>query len=129
MLIQTAFELRPTGIVAELPQDNFKSIISKIKALDILVARRFKGPKPLGHPGLNMRQAVIASGQNRAEPDGADPTETEPMPVAMSGKMLVNQRRQFHPFHLFDEQRNVVDAFGGNVLDIIHAQSLAQSSI
>jgi hypothetical protein len=43
--------------------------------------------------------------------------------------MGVNQRRQFHPLHLFDEERNVVDALGENSLDIIHTQSLAQSSI
>ncbi len=76
-----------------------------------------------------MREAVITLRDNGAEPDGRDPAHTEPVPVAMSGKMLVNQRRQFHPLHLFDEQRNVVDALGENILDIIHTQSLAQSSI
>jgi stress-induced morphogen len=47
----------------------------------------------------------------------------------MGGKMLVNQRRQFHALHLFEQQRNVIDALGENMLDVIHAQSLAQSSI
>jgi hypothetical protein len=66
-----------------------------------------------------MRQAVIASGQNRAQPDAADPAQTEPMPIAMGGKMVVNQRRQFHPLHLFEQQGNVVDALGDNILDVI----------
>jgi hypothetical protein len=47
----------------------------------------------------------------------------------MGGKMVVNQRRQFHPLHLFKQQWNVVDALGDNMLDVIHTQSLAQSSI
>jgi hypothetical protein len=38
--------------------------------------------------------------------------------VAMSGKMLVNQRRQFHPFHLFDEQRNVIRSCCKNISPI-----------
>jgi hypothetical protein len=54
-----AFELSPAGIVTQMPQDNFKSIIGEIKALDILVCRRFKSPTPVGHPGLDMSQAVI----------------------------------------------------------------------
>jgi hypothetical protein len=30
---------------------------------------------------------------------------------------------------VFEEQRNVVDAFGDNILDVMHTQSLAQSPI
>jgi hypothetical protein len=30
---------------------------------------------------------------------------------------------------LFEQQGNVVDALGDNILDVIHTQSLAQSSI
>ena len=76
-----------------------------------------------------MHEAVVASGQNGAEPDGADPAQTEPIPVAVSGKMWFNQRRQFHPLHLFEQQRNVVDALGDDVGYLIHTQSLTQSAI
>jgi hypothetical protein len=41
----------------------------------------------------------------------------------MDGKMVINQRRQVHSFHLFDQQRNVVDALGENRLDVIHPHS------
>ena len=51
-----------------------------------------------------MHEAMIAPRQNGAEPDGADPTQTESIPVAVSGKMGVNQRRQVHPLHLFEQQ-------------------------
>src|SRR5213082_1479865 len=43
--------------------------------------------------------------------------------------MGVNQRRQLHPLHLFEQQRNVVDALRDDVRYLIHAQSLAQSGI
>ena len=36
---------------------------------------------------------------------------------------------RFHPLHLFEQQGNVVDALGDDVLDVIHPQSLTQSSI
>ena len=76
-----------------------------------------------------MRQAVIASGQNRTQPDATDPAQTEPMPVAMGGKVVIKQHRKLHPLHLFEQKRNVVDALGDDSLDVIHAQSLAQSPI
>jgi hypothetical protein len=47
----------------------------------------------------------------------------------MGGKRVVNQRRQFHPLHWFEQQWNVVDALGDNMLNVMHTQSLAQSSI
>src|SRR5215471_6672963 len=34
-----------------------------------------------------------------------------------------------HPLHLFQQQRNVVDALGDDILDIVHPQSLTQSPI
>src|SRR2546423_5601246 len=43
--------------------------------------------------------------------------------------MGVNQRRQLHPLHLFEQQRNVVDSLRDDVRYLIHAQSLAQSGI
>ncbi len=116
-------------IVTEMAQDNFKTLIGKIKTLKLLVSRRFQGSEPIGHPRFDMREAVIALRDNRAEPDGTDPAHTESVPVAMGGKMLINQRRQLHALHLLKQQGNIVDALGENMLDIIHPHSLAQSSI
>jgi hypothetical protein len=110
-----------------MAQDTFEPIIGKIEALNCLSRHRPQGEKPVGHPGLDMDEAVIASGQNGKEPDEADPAQTEPIPVAVSGKMRVYQRRQLHPLQVFEEQWNVVDAFGDNILDIMPTQRLAQS--
>jgi hypothetical protein len=43
--------------------------------------------------------------------------------------MRVYQRRQLHPLHVFEQQRNVVDALREDVGYLMHAQSLAQSGI
>jgi hypothetical protein len=56
-----------------------------------------------------------------AEPDGADPAQTEPVPVAVGRKMGVNQRRQVHLLHLLEQQRYVVDALHDDVGYLIHA--------
>ena len=85
-----------------MAQDTFEPIVGEIEPLDVLSGHRLKGEQPVGHPGLDMHEAVIPSGQNGAEPDGADPAQTEPIPVAVSGKMGVNQRRQLHPLHVFE---------------------------
>ena len=62
VLIQAVFELDPAGIVTQPPQDNFKPIVREIEVLDVLSGHRLKGKKPLGHPGLDMDETVIASG-------------------------------------------------------------------
>jgi len=33
----------------------------------------------------------------------------------MGGKMVVDQRREMHPLHLFQQQGHVVDALGDDV--------------
>ncbi len=43
--------------------------------------------------------------------------------------MVVSQRRQTHPLHLLQQQRNVVDSLRDDVRYLMHAQSLAQSGI
>lgn len=75
-------------IVTEMAQDNFKTLIGKIKTLKLLVSRRFQGSEPIGHPRFDMREAVIALRDNRAEPDGTDPAHTEPYQLPWAGKWL-----------------------------------------
>jgi hypothetical protein len=129
VLIQAVFKLGWAGIVTELPQDNLKPIVGEIEPLDGLSTHRLKGIQAVDHPGLDMHEAVIASGQNGAEPDGADPAQTEPIPVAVGGKMGVDPRRQVHLLHLLEQQWNVVDALRDNMGYLIHTQSLTQSAI
>src|SRR5713101_6239840 len=62
-------------------------------------------------------------------PDRAHPAQAEPLPVAVGGKMVVEQRRETHPLHLLKQQRDVVNALCDDVGYLIHAQSLAQSAI
>lgn len=43
MLIQTALQLHPTGIVTQMAQDTFEPIIGEIEPLDGLSRHRLKG--------------------------------------------------------------------------------------
>jgi hypothetical protein len=124
VLIQGACKLRPSGIVAQMPQDAFQPIVTHIGPLDGLPGHRAKRHEAIGYPRFNMDEAVIASGHNGAEAQGADPARTEALPVAMRGKMVVNQRRQMHLLHLLKQEWNIVDAFCDDVLDVVHIQSL-----
>src|SRR5436853_3312010 len=76
-----------------------------------------------------MHHAVVTPGQNGTEPDRAHPAHAETCPVAVGGKMVIEQRRQTHPLHLLDQQRNVIDALRDDVGYLVHPQSLAQSGI
>src|SRR6266851_1345183 len=129
VLIQGRLKSSPPRVITQVPQHDFESVIGEIDASDRLSGRDPQGPKPLRHPGFNMHHAVVTPGQHGAEPDRAHPAQTETCPVAVGGKMVIEQRRQTHPLHLFDQQRNVVDALRDDVGYLIHAQSLAQSGI
>src|SRR5438552_13509697 len=76
-----------------------------------------------------MHHAVVTPGQHGAEPDRAHPAQTETCPVAVGRKMVIEQRRQTHPLHLLNQQRNVVDALRDDVGYLVHSQSLAQFGI
>src|SRR5713101_7402029 len=127
--MQSRLKGGPSRVITQASKHDFETVVGEIDALDRLAGRDPKGPKPLRYPGFNMHQAVVTPGQHGAEPDGTHPAHAETCPVAMGGKMGVEQRRQTHPLHLFDQQRNVVDALCDDVGYFMHAQSLAQSGI
>ena len=129
VLIERRFEGSPPGVLTQASQHDFETVVGAIDALDRLPGRDPKGPKPLGYPGFNMHHAVVTPGQHGAKPDGTHPAQAEAGPVARGGKMGIAQRRQTHPLHLFDQQRNVVNALCDDVGYCMHAQSLAQSGI
>ena len=62
VLIQTALKLHPTVIVTQMAQDTFQPIVGEIEPLDGLPGHRLKGEQPVGYPGLDMHEAVIAPG-------------------------------------------------------------------
>ena len=68
-------------------------VICEIEARDRLAGRGPQCPEPLSHPGFNMHQTVVTPGQNGTEPDCAHPAQAETGPVAVGGKMCIEQRR------------------------------------
>ena len=123
VLIQPRFERHPPRIVTQQVQDNLEPVISEIQRLYRLSRAAPQGPSPVVHPGLDVIQPMVALGQDRAEPDHRDPAEAEPLPVAVSGKVRVQQRWQVHALHLCQQQRNIVDALRDDGMYVVHAQS------
>jgi hypothetical protein len=125
MLIESFFKACPWGIVTQVSQDSFEPIVTYIARFNRLTGQRTKRQEPARHPGFDMDEAMIASRSNRAEPNRANPARTQALPIAMGGKMLVNQRRQCHLLHLVNQQGDIVDALCDNMMDIVHTHSLA----
>jgi hypothetical protein len=129
VLIERRFKRRPMGVITAETQDNFEPIIAQLMRPHHLSRDAAQRAWSLSHPGLNMDQPVITSRENRTQPHGPHSTEGEALPVAMGWKVGVKQRRQSHPFHLRQQQRNVVDALCDDALYLMHPQSLTQSGI
>ena len=86
-------EIRIRYVFRNRTPSDVETIVGAINAPNRLAGRGAKCPKPLGHPGFDMHQTMGPSGQNGAEPDRAHPAQAETGPVAVGGKMGVEQRR------------------------------------
>ncbi len=57
------------------------------------------------HPGVGLRE-------NEGQPNTDDLTQTQPIPVAVGRKTLIQQPGHMHPVELGQQQRNIIDPFG-----------------
>jgi hypothetical protein len=89
VLVESRFQGGPPRVITQASQHDFETVIGKINARNRLTSRDAKCPKPCGHPGFDMHQTVVPSGQHGAEPDRAHPAQAETCPVAVGGKMGV----------------------------------------
>src|SRR5712692_6676677 len=89
VLVQRRFKGGPPRVVTQTAQHDFKPVIGEIEALDVLACRGPQRPQPVAHPRFDMHKAVINPRQNRAEPDGREPAQAEPLPVTMRRKVGV----------------------------------------
>jgi hypothetical protein len=90
VLIQGGFALRPPRVSTQTAPHDFEPVVREIERLNALPRRRLQRLPPVGHPRLDVHQAMIPPGQNRPEPDRGHPADAEPVSVAMAGKMFVS---------------------------------------
>jgi len=84
---------RPRPGVPPAAQHDGEPLSGAIAALDRLARRGPTRPQALGHPGGNRHEPGVPPRHPGAEPDGAHPTQAEPLPVPGGGTMVVAQRR------------------------------------
>jgi hypothetical protein len=70
-----------------------------------------QGLQARGSPGAQMAEAVIALREDEGQPDRHQMAKTQALPIAVSGKRLIEQFRHAHLFQLGEEQWNVIDSF------------------
>ena len=68
--------------------------------MDRLPGAAAQGVEPLLGPGFHMVQPMVRFGQDMGQPDHGHPTQAEAHPVAMGGKVLVQQGLHPHAVEL-----------------------------
>jgi hypothetical protein len=59
-----------------------------------------------------------------AQPDHADRSQHQPLPVAMRGKVPIQQVGDLHPFQLCQQDRDIVNSFYGERFSFVHGVSV-----
>ena len=127
-LVQRHLKRLPAGVITQGGQDIRQPIIGEVQRADHLRTALAQRHQALFGPRLHMGQAMITLRQRIAQPDRAQPAQTQPLPVAVRRKMHVQQLRQAHPHLLDNQHRGVVHPFTVNGKFVAHAPSLPQSS-
>jgi hypothetical protein len=87
-----------------------------------------QGVELLLRPGFDMVQPVVGPREDMAQPDHRYPAQAEAYPMAMGGKVLVQQRLYPHALELNLQQGDVIDAFTDDIQGLGHAKTLPPCS-
>jgi hypothetical protein len=99
------------GIVTEQVQQVRQVVVAGIQTPGLGRKTSLQGD-PMGlKPAFYLVQPMITFRQDVGEPEHAQFTWRQALPVAVRLEVLVRQGDQLHVAHLFDQQRNIVDAF------------------
>jgi hypothetical protein len=113
VLIQGPLADAPARIVAQGLQHGRQPVIADIQCVHRLPGALPQRVEPLFGPGGDMVQPMVGLRKDMGQPDHADPAQAEAHPVAMGGKMLVQQSLYPHPLQLGQQQGNIIDTFRG----------------
>jgi hypothetical protein len=128
MPVQVALERLPPLVITQGAHDSLQSVITPVQAADRLPQTLAQGLLPLLSPRLNGIHPMVRLGENVRQPAYRHSPQAEPLPVAMRGKVFIQQDGHAHPFLLSYQQGNIIDAFTGEDKCLGHAESLPQFS-
>jgi hypothetical protein len=58
-----------------------------------------------------VAQPVIALRKDVRQPNSGGPSQAETLPIAVREKVLIQQRREAHPFHMSQQERGIIHPF------------------
>jgi hypothetical protein len=120
MSIQGGFQAFPGVILAQSAQYISQPVIPEVQSPHSRTDAGPKGLQTLFRPGLYVAQPVVALRKDVGQP--------------MGGKVLIQQRRQAHPFHMGQQQRGVIHPFRddgqffGHTMRVPHFSKLVKGS-
>ena len=128
LLGQRAFNGAPALVVAQRLQHPRQAVITDVQGVYELPGAPTQRLEPLLRPGRDMVQPMIGLRQNMLQPEHAPPAQAEAPPVAVGGKVLVQQGLHPHALQLGQQQWDVIDAFTHDGKGLGHTESLPQCS-
>src|SRR5258708_28998246 len=110
------------GIMTQVAQHIGQAIIGQIMWREAATSMQcFHSP---ACPFLHTIHPMVSLRENMGQPDHTYPSQAQPFSIAIGGKVLVQQLRQFHALHLRYQQRDIIDAFGLYAQGFFHAPQL-----
>jgi hypothetical protein len=91
LLGEGAFKRLPGFVMTQRLQHGRQPVVAHVQRMHPLAGRAAQGVQALRSPGLHMVQPMIRLGQDMSQPHHRHPAEAEAHPVAMGGKVLVQQ--------------------------------------
>ena len=100
-------------VVGQGAQDRREPIVGEIEPVDELGGTLPQRGQVGRGPRLDLVEPMVACGEQMGEPERRGPAEAEPEPVAVDGKVAIQQLADPHPLHLGQQEGEVVDPLDG----------------
>jgi len=126
LLGQGALKGAPVGIVTQRLQHEGQPVIADVQRMEGVAGASTQRVEPFLRPWLHVIQPMIRLREDMGQPEHRHPTQAEPLPVTMGGKVRVQQRLYPHPRHLSQQQGNIVHAFTEDGQGLVHTETLSQ---
>ena len=127
-LVQCAFKGPPVLIITQCLQEARQPVVAHVQGVDELPGAPTQRMESLLRPGLDMVQPMVGLRQNMRQPKHTHPAQAEARPVAVGGKVLVQQGLYPHALQLGQQQGDVIDTFTHDGKWLAHPESLPQCS-
>ena len=126
VLIERARKLSPVLCHAQVIEHRCQPIIGAIAWLDPSAEAPTERALMFFDPRRNVREPVVALGEDEGQLDNRHPSETQSRPIAVSREVVVQQFGHAHLLELRDDDRYIVYAFVGCCDLLAHPTSLSQ---